>query len=137
MNYWEEKGKHQTKWDKAYDKLVPHSGGADTMIGEAIRCMSLLYYECCNNGNGNARDERGDGDDFEVSVSCFYKARLDFLEEYGVPEAMCKEIKQIILNGQFDERGGAYDQAVDWLMESVMDFTPLEWSESEEFYYKK
>ncbi len=137
MNYWEEKGKHQKQWDTAYDKLVPHSGGADTMIGEAIRCMSRLYYECYNNGNGNAREENGDGDYYAVSVSRFYKKQLDFLDEYGVPTPLCKGIKQIILNGQFDDRGGVYDQAIDWLMESVMDFTPLKWSESEEFYFKR
>jgi hypothetical protein len=137
MNYWEEKGKHQKQWDKAWDKLVPQSGGADTMIGEAIRCTHRLYYECFNNGNGNAREEHGCGDDFEVSVNRFYKTRLDFLEDYGVPTSLCKDIKQIILNGQFDERGGAYDQVIDWIMENTMDFTPIEWSKNETFYYKK
>ena len=137
MNYWEEKGKHQKQWDKAWDKLVPQSGGADTMIGEAVRSMNRLYYECFNNGNGNAREESGCGDDYEVSIHRFYKERLDFLEDYGVPQFMCDKIRRIILNGQFDERGGAYDQVINWIMENTMDFTPIEWSKNETFYYKK
>ena len=51
--YWNEKGKYQKLYDKLLDKLVPYRGMSKTTTGEALRCLSRIYYERHNNGDCN------------------------------------------------------------------------------------
>lgn len=52
-HYWDEGG----AWRKEFDKLVekmPATGSAETLNGELVRAVNRLYWDYCNNGNGNA-----------------------------------------------------------------------------------
>lgn len=53
-SYWGEDGAYQTEYEKLYADLVPSSGASKTLNGELIRSISRLFYEYCNNGNGNS-----------------------------------------------------------------------------------
>ena len=48
--YWNNKGRFQADYDRLYEKLVPMSGGCESLAGEAIRSASRLYYDAFNNG---------------------------------------------------------------------------------------
>jgi hypothetical protein len=54
QHYWNNEGVYQADSERLYSELVPQSDNAPTIHGEMIRCIHRLYYEFCNNGNGNA-----------------------------------------------------------------------------------
>lgn len=70
-HYWNNNGAYQQEMDRLYDKFVPVSGRSENLTGEVIRAANRLYYEFCNNGNGNTLQSRtvcgGSGyiDDFD------------------------------------------------------------------------
>lgn len=51
--YWNHEGKHQTEYNRLYEKLVPASGRAGTQHGELLRAICKLYYDYYNNGACN------------------------------------------------------------------------------------
>lgn len=51
--YWSNEGVYQEEWDALYEKLVPSTGMAPTVAGEAMRAASRLCHEMHNNGWGN------------------------------------------------------------------------------------
>ena len=55
-SYWDNEGQLQSEYDKLYEELVPASGEAKNLFGEAVRAVSRLSYEYLNNGNCNARE---------------------------------------------------------------------------------
>ena len=55
-SYWDHEGQFQKEYDELYDELVPESGRAKNLFGEAIRAVSRLGHEYLNNGNCNARE---------------------------------------------------------------------------------
>lgn len=55
-SYWDHEGQFQKEYDELYNELVPASGRAENLFGEAIRAVSRLGYEYLNNGNCNARE---------------------------------------------------------------------------------
>jgi len=64
--YWNGKGFYQYQYDKLYELLIPAQDQASTIQGEMLRCASRLYYEFCNNGNGNALEQ-----DTQTCGDCF------------------------------------------------------------------
>lgn len=57
-SYWDESGAYQKEYKELYDKLVPTSGSSETLHGELIRAISRLFWDYCNNGNGNAAEAK-------------------------------------------------------------------------------
>lgn len=55
-SYWDNEGQFQKEYNDLYNELVPASGRAENLFGEAIRAVSRLGYEYLNNGNCNARE---------------------------------------------------------------------------------
>lgn len=51
--YWNHIGKYQKEYDILQEKLVPSSGMAVSIDGEAIRCLGRFYHERYNNGHCN------------------------------------------------------------------------------------
>ncbi len=51
--YWNNAGLFQSEYNSLFAKLVPHEGKAKTDEGEALRCISRIYYDRYNNGSGN------------------------------------------------------------------------------------
>ena len=63
--------------DRLYDKFVPVSGSSENLTGEVIRAANRLYYEFCNNGNGNALNK------ISVWVECGYCGGSGYIEDEG------------------------------------------------------
>lgn len=59
-SYWGNKGAYQKQYDELEKKLIPSQGEADTVHGEMLRAIGNLFYDYCNNGNGNAVDQNHD-----------------------------------------------------------------------------
>lgn len=57
-SYWDENGAYQKEYNSLYNKLVPSSGSSETLHGELIRAISRLFWDYCNNGNGNAAEAK-------------------------------------------------------------------------------
>lgn len=119
--YWNSKGKYQNIHDKMYKEKVPKQGSSDTVQGELIRAVSRLYYDYCNNGNINAKDETWEevgtgmyeqewdedteeyvdgGEEMEyectdIQVSKFYGNFLQLIEEF-VPNANIEAVENVI-----------------------------------------
>ena len=55
-SYWDNEDQFQKEYDELYNELVPASGRAENLFGEAIRAVSRLGHEYLNNGNCNARE---------------------------------------------------------------------------------
>ena len=110
--YWNNEGSYQKESDELWEQLVPREGEADTVNGELIRIAHRLYHEYCNNGNGNARDERivehryswyedDDEDDYEVVIADYWEGMIDYLRNTIRDKELnnvCDRIKEIILS---------------------------------------
>ena len=78
-SYWNNNGAYQEEYDALYEKLVPAQGEANSVHGEMIRSISRLFYDFCNNGNGNAIEvptswqdcEYCDGSGYEEAEECY------------------------------------------------------------------
>ena len=53
-SYWGNDSAYQEEYERLWNKLVPDSGCAETLHGEALRSFSRLQYDWGNNGNCNA-----------------------------------------------------------------------------------
>lgn len=84
-SYWNSNGELQEDYDRLYKELVPAQGAAQTIEGELIRSISRLYWDYCNNGNGNAVETEWEMEDEECS-SCYGSGYYDDEEE-----EMCDE----------------------------------------------
>ena len=91
-SYWNGQGAYKEDLNRLLDQM-PLKGSAETLNGELIRAANRLYYDYCNNGNGNAVEVRyesdwtgGDEDDeHEIRLwhpyyEKFYRLILDTLE---------------------------------------------------------
>lgn len=56
QHYWNSNGGNEEEMKRLTEKFMPASGRAENLVGEVIRAVNRLYYEFCNNGNGNAMD---------------------------------------------------------------------------------
>jgi hypothetical protein len=56
ISFWDSNHPRQDEYQRLYNDLVPSSGEASTVQGELIRAISRLFYDYCNNGNGNVVD---------------------------------------------------------------------------------
>lgn len=56
QHYWNRNGGNEQELQRLTEKFMPASGRAENLVGEVIRAVNRLYYEFCNNGNGNAMD---------------------------------------------------------------------------------
>lgn len=76
--YWDGTGEHQATYSTLFDKLVPASGMADTVHGEAIRAISRLSHETYNNGCGNMFCSV----EYETTINRFYYDFIDTVDFY-------------------------------------------------------
>lgn len=117
-SYWDGNGIYQEEYDNLYETLVPSHGSSKTLNGELIRSISRLFYEYCNNGNINSRDEKyvdeeepcwdcgGSGiitdydNDEEIEIDCEYCGGCGYNSEEVLDETyispMYKQFLQLI-----------------------------------------
>lgn len=96
LKYWRGEGKYSKLLDETWDKLVPQSGAANTILGEAVRCFGRINYDIGNNGAGNLCDCDYDYD-YEEEGGTFISENyyFDFLENQGViSRELCVKLKR-------------------------------------------
>jgi hypothetical protein len=91
-SYWKEDGAYQKEFDKLEKELVPASGEAETDHGKMLRAICRLYYDFCNNGNGNVFQESWG----EQSINPFYEEMLDELDLYMDDRDSFEKLEQFI-----------------------------------------
>ena len=93
QSYWNGQGAYKKELD-VLNEQMPAEGSAETLNGELVRAANRLYWDYCNNGNGNAVDIKyesdwtyGDDDDehevrsWNPFFEKFYRLILDTLEK--------------------------------------------------------
>lgn len=125
-SYWNNNGAYQKEGDELYEKLVPAEGAAETLHGELIRGINRLFYEYCNNGNGNAaqaltpQDHPYDFDDEEddidwdeieeVHIDEYYGKFVDLIETSLVDVIRPDEVRDICESVRDVIEAGVYNQ---------------------------
>ena len=132
--YWDNEGKYQEQYTKAWDKLIPASGEAEDGLPEALRAISRIGYDYYNNGFCNLWQGWEDIDDYgdEVMVynmdSC-YEDMVDYLR-YRIPLPMHKELEAFLLDaqgyGNWSDQAGIIDRIIDHIMEGIIEDGLLE-----------
>jgi hypothetical protein len=120
-SYWGNNGAYQNLYDSLWEQLIPSSGYATTIHGEMMRSISRLFYDYCNNGNGNALDRR-----METCHSCGgwgYEEKYNDEEEQETEDCSscdgrgeCEDEVFITLY---------YQEMVDFLLEFMLEKEPI------------
>ena len=124
-SYWDNDGKYQEQYNKAWKQLIPASGEAEDGLPEALRAISRIGYDYYNNGFCNLWDRWDSGDGYdEVEMSQFYEDFVSYLRGY-VPSHLYNEFKgwlQTTKNGCDWGSGGddIIDRIIDHIMEGVI-----------------
>lgn len=83
-HYWNNNGAYEKEFSELTKSLMPASGRAETLRGEAVRAANRLYYEYCNNGNCNARVV-----DYAYKTDCPFCGGSGYVCDDGVNETLC------------------------------------------------
>ena len=120
-SYWGQDGAYQNLYDSLWEQLVPASGYATTIHGEMMRSISRLFYDYCNNGNGNALDRR-----METCHSCGgwgYEEKYNDDEEQETEDCCyCDgrgEVEDEVFITEY------YQEMVDFLYEAMYEKEPI------------
>lgn len=126
-SYWDGNGKYQSDFDRLFQELVPESGNAETLEGEALRAINYLTHDFFNNGNGNlfdsteVYDEEDDYHIFELTERA--KDSLNTLREFIGHELVDKfeaNIIRVECNPSFiQEEINIYNQVMDAVIEKI------------------
>lgn len=120
-SYWGENGAYQNLYDSLWEQLVPASGYATTIHGEMIRAISRLFYEYCNNGNGNALDRK-----METCHSC---GGWGYEENYNEDEEQeSEDCSSCDGRGEVEDEvfiTNYYQEMVDFLLEFMVEKEPI------------
>ena len=95
-SYWDNEGKYQAQYDKAWKKLIPASGDAEDGLPEALRAISRIGYDYYNNGFCNLWREWEDVDDWGEdtitrTMDSYYEGLVDYLRDH-VPSDLYREL---------------------------------------------
>ena len=95
--YWDNEGKYQAQYDRAWKQLIPASGEAEDGLPEALRAISRIGYDYYNNGFCNLwrADEEydSDGSYYDVYVmDSYYRDMVEYLA-YEIPRDLHKNFK--------------------------------------------
>lgn len=87
-SYWNQEGKYQEQYEKAWEQLIPASGEAEDGLPEALRAISRIGYDYYNNGFCNLWRTWDDGD---TTMDSYYESMVDYLY-YHVPPKLHREL---------------------------------------------
>ena len=133
-SYWNNEGKHQAQYDKAWKALIPFEGEAEDGWPEALRAISRIGYDYYNNGFCNLWQGWEDIDDYgdEVMVyqmDSFYEDMVDYLR-YQIPRPMHNELESFLLDaqgyGNWSDQADIIDRIIDHIMEGIIEDGLLE-----------
>ena len=127
--YWDNEGKWQEQYNKAWKQLIPMSGEAEDGWPEALRAISRIGYDYYNNGFCNLWQGWEDIDDYgeEVMVykmDSYYEDMVNYLERH-IPYEMHMELDTFLHDaqgyGNWSNQSGVIDRIIDYIMEGIME----------------
>ena len=122
-SYWNESGVYQKEYDQLYKELVPDFGEAATSDGRLLRSITRLYYDYCNNGNGNVFTESWG----EVEMNSMYEEFIENLIFGLVDNKAAKDLEDFLQtpdakNPSFSkEEMNIYDRVVDSVVHQIIE----------------
>ena len=125
--YWDNNGKYQEQYDRAWKQLIPASGEAKDGWPEALRAISRIGYDYYNNGFCNLwrAEEEYDGDDYydKYVMDSYYRDMVDSLA-YQIPRNMHGELKDFLADaagyGNWSNQAGIIDRIINHIMEGII-----------------
>ena len=132
--YWDNEGKYQEQYDRAWKALIPASGEAEDGLPEALRAISRIGYDYYNNGFCNLwqgwEDVDDYGDDCMVyKMDSYYEDMVEYLR-YQIPLPMHKELEAFLLDaqgyGNWSDQADIIDRIIDHIMEGIIEDGLLE-----------
>jgi hypothetical protein len=119
-SYWDNTGKYQTEYNKAWKQLIPVSGEAEDGWPEALRAISRVGYDYYNNGFCNLWRSWDDGD---TVMDSYYEDMVEYVKRY-VPYIMGKELNEFLLDakgyGNWSDKAGIIDRIIDHIMVQIL-----------------
>ena len=121
-SYWDESGVYQKQYDQLYEELVPASGEAATLDGRLLRSISRLYYDYCNNGNGNVFTEPWG----EVEINPMYEEFIGNLVFGLIDNKAAKELEDFLQTPDAKhpsfskEEMNIYDKVMDSVVHQIL-----------------
>jgi hypothetical protein len=126
--YWDNEGKYQAQYDRAWKQLIPASGEANDGLPEALRAISRIGYDYYNNGfcnlwrSSEAYDSDGCYYD-EYSMDSYYEELVDYLR-YEIPRDLHKQLEEFLLEvqgyGNWSDSADIIDRIIDNIMEGII-----------------
>ena len=127
QSYWDQEGKYQEQYDKAWKQLIPASGEAEDGLPEALRAISRIGYDYYNNGFCNLWREWEDVDEWgedtiERTMDSYYEGLVDYLA-YHVPRELHKELTGWLptINYGSISWGSNGDDVIDRIINHIME----------------
>ena len=102
--YWDNEGKYQGQYDRAWKALIPATGDAEDGWPEALRAISRIGYDYYNNGFCNLWQGWEDIDDYgeEVMVykmDSYYEDMVEYLRIH-IPYEMYMDLDTFLHDAQ-------------------------------------
>jgi hypothetical protein len=127
-SYWDNEGKYQAQYNRAWKQLIPASGEAEDGLPEALRAISRIGYDYYNNGfcnlwrSSEAYDRDGCYYD-EYSMDSYYEELVDYLR-YEIPRDLHKQLEEFLLDaqgyGNWSDSADIIDRIIDYIMEGII-----------------
>jgi hypothetical protein len=122
-SYWDESGVYQKQYDQLYEELVPDFGEAETSDGRLLRSITRLYYDYCNNGNGNVFTEPWG----EVEINPMYEEFIGNLVFGLIDNKAAKELEDFLQTPDAKhpsfskEEMNIYDKVMDSVVHQILE----------------
>ena len=127
-SYWDNEGKYQAQYNRAWKQLIPFEGEAEDGWPEALRAISRIGYDYFNNGFCNlwrsSEEYDDDGCYYDVyEMDSYYEELVDYLA-YEIPRDLHKQLKEFLLDAQgycnWSNSAGIIDRIIDHIMEGII-----------------
>ena len=124
--YWDNEGKYQEQYSKAWEQLIPASGEAEDGWPEALRAISRVGYDYYNNGFCNLWREWDEGD---ITMDSYYEDMVEYLRRH-IPSDMYKQLNEFLHDakgyGNWSDQAGVIDRIIDHIIEGIIEDDLLE-----------
>ena len=117
--YWDQEGKYQEQYEKAWEQLIPAQGEAKDGWPEALRAISRIGYDYYNNGFCNLWHTWDDGD---KTMDSYYESMVDYLYHH-VPRELHKELTDWLptIDYGYISWGANGDDIIDRIISHIME----------------
>ena len=125
--YWDNEGKYQEQYNKAFAKLIPFQDEAEDGWPELLRSISRIGYDYYNNGFCNLwrgwEEYDCDGSYRDYEMDSYYESMVEYLED-NLPRDLFNELKGFIYDakgyGNWSKADGVIDRVIDHIMEGII-----------------